>query len=383
MNSTAALPPDELVREYWKLAQENNDLLRALERSARGSVTSLVVGVEARQYRLGCDVTRGQWQRYDRDHSPELDGCIVRQSSSACGRGKSQLYAHLWWVPKERGCEVPLPIGPEHWLRAHTHVKLALVGDSLLRSIFYSLPCMMGHKAPSLSESQQTATIMRSDINASFRVDMLWSPLLTAGQRTTLTTKIPGGWTTAVADSDLLVIGIGPHFAYEAGPRAQAMRKAGYAPLNRTSRKQFLRDSLHTTVKALHGFMGTIVVLGYPNDHRMLPDGNFSSSGTCDGDYHDESLQMQHVAAYQNAPLTASSLSHYQLSSFAIGEEVYQAFSEHFHTIHLNLHDMYASRFDAHLGNSSLKFDCMHWCTGSGVPEVILGILNKALYTSY
>ncbi len=38
-----------------------------------------------------------------------------------------------------------------------------------------------------------------------------------------------------------------------------------------------------------------------------------------------------------------------------------------------------ASRFDAHLGNSSNKFDCMHWCTGSGVPEVILGILSKVL----
>ena len=134
----------------------------------------------------------------------------------------------------------------------------------------------------------------------------------------------------------------------------------------------------------------TIVVLGYPNDHRMLPDGNFSPNGTCDGDYHNESLRMQHAAAYQNAPLTASSLSHHQLSSFVIGEEVYQALSEHFHTIHLNLHDMYASRFDAHLGNSSIKlgnssinkFDCMHWCTGSGVPEVILGILNKVLHTS-
>jgi len=190
LNSTAALPPDELVREYWKLAQENDDLLRALE---RGSVTSPAVGIEARQYHLGCDVTRGQWQRYNRDHSPELDGCIVNKSSSACGTGKSQLYAHLWWIPQERDCKVPLPIGPKHWLRAHTHVKLALVGDSLLRSIFYSLPCMMGHKAPSLTESQQTAAIMRSDINASFRVDMLWSPLLTAGQRTRLTPKIPGG----------------------------------------------------------------------------------------------------------------------------------------------------------------------------------------------
>ena len=57
LNSTAALPPDELVREYWKLAQENNDLLSALERSARGSVPSPAVGVEARQYHLGCDVT--------------------------------------------------------------------------------------------------------------------------------------------------------------------------------------------------------------------------------------------------------------------------------------------------------------------------------------
>ena len=180
---------------------------------------------------------------------------------------------------------MPLPIGKRHWLRAHTHVKLALVGDSLLRSIFYSLPCMMGQRAPSLTESQQTATVMRPDINSSFRVDLLWSPLLTAGQRTSLTTKIPGGWTTVVADYDLLVIGIGPHFAYETGPRAEAMRKAGYEPLSRKSRVQFLRDSLHTTVKALHGFMGTIVVLGYPNDHRMLPDGNFSSGGTCDGDY--------------------------------------------------------------------------------------------------
>ena len=139
----------------------------------------------------------------------------------------------------------------------------------------------MGQKAPSLTESQQTASIRRADINASLRVDLLWSPLLTAGQRTSLTTRVPGGWTTVVADYDLLVLGIGPHFAYETGPRAEAMRKAGYEPLSRKSRLQFLRDSLDTTVRALDGFTGTIVVLGYPNDHRMLPDGNFSPNGVC------------------------------------------------------------------------------------------------------
>ena len=54
-------------------------------------------------------------------------------------------------------------------------------------------------------------------------------------------------WTTVVADYDLLVIGIGPHFAYEAGPRAEAMRNAGYEPLSLTSRKQFLRELIRFT----------------------------------------------------------------------------------------------------------------------------------------
>ena len=384
LNNTAALRPDTLVREYWKLAQENDDLLRTLRAGAQSAGDHHTHHHQSkRHYRLLCDVTRGQWQRHERDPLPQLDTCVVSGSSSACSTKTAQLYRHLWWVPMERDCHVPLPIGSTPWLRANKHVKLALVGDSILRSIFYSLPCILGKNAPSLTESQQEITVTREDMNASFRADMLWSPLLTAGQREQLTPNIPGGWGAAVKDYDLVVIGVGPHFNYETGVRAEAVRRAGYNPQSRASRERFLRDSLYTSARALLGFTGTVLVLGYPNDYRMLPNGSFSSKGDCEGDWHNKSLRFRHTAAYQNAPHAASSLSTNQLSSFNIGEEIYQAFSRRFHTIHVNLHDMYAGRFDAHMGrvsNTSQEQDCIHWCTGSGVPEVILGIVYELMF---
>ena len=140
LNNTAALRPDTLVREYWKLAQENDDLLRTLRASTQSAGDHTHHHQSKRQYRLLCDVTRGQWQRHEREPLPQLDTCVVSGSSSACSTKTAQLYRHLWWVPTERDCHVPLPIGSTPWLRANKHVKLALVGDSIVRSIFYSLP---------------------------------------------------------------------------------------------------------------------------------------------------------------------------------------------------------------------------------------------------
>ena len=246
--------------------------------------------------------------------------------------------------------------------------------------------CGAGSRAPGYIEKTQTAFAADRPRNSSFHVSMFWSPLLTAGQRTRLTPKLAAGWTEAVADFEYLLIGVGAHFGYEKGPRAEAMRKEGYEPLTYAGRLRFVRDSLETTIAALrrHGFGGTVIVLGAPNDHRMLPSGAHSEEGGCQGEFENQTLRAQHARAYERAPIAASSLAGHQTSAYVLDAELVGAFSEHFHTVHLPVAQLLAGRFDAHIGqgfaHNAEKVDCMHWCTGSGVPEVILGIVHDIIF---
>ena len=101
LNDTSALPHEQLVREYWKLAQENDDLLQTLEHAARG-LPAHRKHDPARHYKLRCDVTRGKWQNNTHKiMSPQLDRCIITGTSSACGSVRSQRYKELWWFPSE------------------------------------------------------------------------------------------------------------------------------------------------------------------------------------------------------------------------------------------------------------------------------------------